>query len=122
MKPIKLLVLSACLSTVLTGCIFVNGHSDGHHDSSYSHQIRTNNEKIGLLDIGATRQEVIDSLGKPDISEASQKSDSDFYVLYYRTQKKHSDKESVKSVSTPLVFQNDRLIGWGHELVEKIGL
>jgi hypothetical protein len=33
--------------------------------------------------------------------------------LFYRTQRKHSDGETTRDETTPLVFRDNRLIGWG---------
>ncbi len=120
MKLTKLVAVLLCSMSLLSGCIFVNSGGNGHLKSHEYHKQKFNNEQISLLDIGATRDEVIDLLGEPDASEATKIDESEYYVLYYITQKASSDEESIISQSTPLVFKDNLLLGWGSEILEKV--
>jgi hypothetical protein len=68
-----------------------------------------------LTNLNDSRQSVVEQLGAPDFSEAFSKKDDSYRVLFYRTQHEHSDGETTKDETTPLVFKNDRLIGWGQD-------
>ena len=59
-------------------------------------------------------------LGAPDFSEAFQHNDDNYRVLYYRTQHRHSDGDTTIDETTPLVFKNDHLIGWGEDILMKV--
>lgn len=41
-------------------------------------------------------------------------------VLFFRTQHRHSDGETSRDETTPLVFRNDTLIGWGDDVLASI--
>lgn len=120
MKFIKLFSVALCSILLLSGCIYVSGNHDGVVVSHGDDRLRSNKEKISLLDIGVTREDVIENIGKPDASEASSVDDSDYYILYYITEYSKSDKTSIIENSTPLVFKDNLLIGWGHDVLEKV--
>ena len=117
MKFIKLLSVVVVSASVLSGCIIVNSENDGPANHHEYQQHKTIKEKISLLDLGATREEVVEVLGNPDVSKAYELEDGAYYVLYYNTGRKHNDNESVKPVSTPLVFKDGLLVGWGDEIL-----
>ena len=41
-------------------------------------------------------------------------------VLFYRTNHKHSDSGTTRDETTPLVFRNDQLAGWGTRVYESL--
>ncbi len=106
--------LALLLMIHLSGCIVVGG--DSWHDDSHWKQRQTDNRKvIAQLEIGDSRQSIIKRLGAADFSEAFQRDQDNYRVLYYRTEHRHSDGVTTKDETTPLVFKNDQLIGWGDE-------
>ena len=99
-----------------TGCVYVNGEQiDAGNWQEIQH---TNREAISQLQLGTTTQAVKDKLGSPVDSEAFMKGDSEIRVLFYRTTHKHSDGETSRDETTPLVFENDSLVGWGTTVYE----
>jgi len=62
---------------------------------------------------------IIESLGSPDITEAKQKEDAAFQVMFYRTQHQQSDGITTKDECTPLLFKDGRLIAWGNGAYEQ---
>ncbi len=116
MKIIVNTLAAILLTFSLSGCIVVGGGDwdNDQHDNWREHQ-RENLRIINQLELNDSRQSVIEQLGAPDFSEAFSKKDDSYRVLFYRTQHEHSDGETTKDETTPLVFKNDRLIGWGQD-------
>lgn len=111
MKSLPALGLLAALIAVTSGCVYVNGENIGQGD--WREEQRTNSRVISELEIGMERSAVVTRLGPPSDSEAFTRDGETMRVLFYRTQHKHSDGETSRDETTPLVFENDRLIGWG---------
>lgn len=119
MKRFNQLILATCLTTSLSGCIIIDGEHDWKDDNWKSQQ-KNNRKIISGLQLESTRAAVISQLGAPNFSEAFKKADDEYRILYYRTQHKHSDGETSKDETTPLVFKNDQLIGWGEAMLASI--
>lgn len=119
--PLRLTAL-ALVSVLASGCVYINGElvSD-----DWKREQRDNREQISKLEMGTPRGEVMDSLGLPSDSEAFTDGDDEVRVLFYRTQRKHSDGDTTRDETTPLVFRNDLLVGWGDavysELNQRLG-
>lgn len=96
----------------LPGCIIVNDH--GWNDDWEEEQV-SNREAIASLDIGMERSVVMQRLSMPEFSEAYTHDGEEYRVLFFRTQHRHSDGETTRDETTPLVFRNNTLIGWGEE-------
>ncbi len=107
--------LAALLLLVsLTGCIVVGGDS-WREDESWKQRQHHNRQTIAALELGTSRQSILSQLGAADFSEAFSRDQEQYRVLYYRTSHKHSDGDTTKDETTPLIFKNDLLVGWGHE-------
>ncbi len=115
MKLLTNLFIASILTFSLSGCIVVGGGDwdDHNHDSDWQERQQDNKRVINQLEINDSRQSILEQLGAPDFSEAFSKGDDNFRILFYRTQHEHSDGETSKDETTPLVFKNNRLIGWG---------
>lgn len=107
--PRLLAIVSFLLLT--TGCVYVGGEHMDNEDWRVTQ--RDNREAISSLEIGITRLEVMERLGVPNDSEAFSSERGEVRVLFYRTQRRHSDGDTTRDETTPLVFRNDVLIGWG---------
>lgn len=105
----------ACLITLLfvsaTGCVFIDGKHVDRDD--WRENQRDNREMISQLELGVNSSVVVERLGIPSDSEAFNYDGEQVKVLFYRTQHKHSDGDTSRDETTPLVFKNDLLIGWG---------
>jgi len=112
MKLFNNLLIASMLTFGLTGCISIDGGSHDH-DSDWQERQRDNKRVISQLEINDSRQSVLEQLGAPDFSEAFSKGSNNFRILFYRTRHEHSDGETSKDETTPLVFENNKLIGWG---------
>lgn len=119
MKFLINLPLMVIVPMLLTGCIVVGG-LDGLDESEWHSGSSENRRIISELEIGADRRSVVERLGAPHMSEASVKNGDEFRILFYRTKHRHFDADTSKDETTPLVFKNDKLIGWGDELASSI--
>lgn len=118
MKTIARLALIGSLTLLASGCVYVNGENIATDD--WKDEQVTNREAISRLSVGASRTAVIEKLGTPNDSEAFVHDDEEVRVLFYRTSRKHADGETSRDETTPLVFKNDRLIGWGERVYEDL--
>jgi len=117
-KSLPALCLLAALTVVSSGCVYVNGENVGTGD--WRDEQRTNSKLISELEIGMERSAVMARLGPPSDSEAFTRDGEEMRVLFYRTQRKHSDGETTRDETTPLVFENDQLIGWGEAVYTEL--
>lgn len=113
-----LLLIPLCLS--LAGCITV--YSDEYDNSTdWRDEQSRNRENISNLTLGLTQSEVLMRMGRPTFTEAFTNSNSLSYsLLFYRTQRKHGDGQTSKDETTVLVFENNKLIGWGNDALQQI--
>ncbi len=110
---------------MLSGCIIVDGDGDwdGKWDNSSDWEdTQTSNLKhINNLTLGTDRSAVLAQIGNPAFSEAFQgKNGNNYNILFYRTHRGHGDGKTTKDETTPLVFKNDKLIGWGSDALQRI--
>jgi hypothetical protein len=107
------------LTLSLTGCVVAigNGHGDG--EDNWKERQGKNSRYINSLSIGASRAVVESDLGSADILEVFQRNGDDYRVLFYRTQRVNDDGRTTKNETTPLVFIDDKLVGWGDTAIEK---
>ncbi len=111
MKSIARASLIALLTVASTGCVYINGERIGHQD--WKEEQRLNSELISQLDMGMERSTVVGKLGTPADSEAFENNGEEHRVLFYRTRHTLSDGRTTRDETTPLVFKNDVLVGWG---------
>lgn len=114
MTRISRFLLIVLVASATTGCVYVNGEHISNSD--WKDTQRHNREAISNLELGTSAQAVIDELGTPADSEAFSDDGVEVRVLFYRTTHKQSDGETSRDETTPLVFRDDRLIGWGAKI------
>jgi len=121
MKFLTNLIAASLITFSLSGCIVVGG-GDWHDDDNdhWQERQRDNKRIISQLELNDSRKTIIEQLGAPDISEAFVKGDDNYRILFYRTQHEHSDGDTSKDETTPLVFMNDRLVGWGMDALAAV--
>lgn len=120
MKQLLNLAAASFLAVTLSGCIIVDGEHRSWNDSDWKSEQRENRSLISRLELDETRQRVVSRLGTPNFSEAFTKGGDQYRILFYRTQHRHSDGDTTKDETTPLVFKNDLLIGWGHDILADV--
>lgn len=118
MKTFPRLCAVLLLAAITTGCVYVNG--DKINTDDWKATQATNREAISQLDMGLSTQAVKDQLGAPADSEAFMDGGDEVRVLFYRTTLPHADGETTRDETTPLVFRNDQLVGWGQRVYESI--
>ncbi len=65
------------------------------------------------------RQQVINRLGGPDITEAVKLQNDIYQLMYYRTKRAISDGITTKDECSPLLFKNQRLIAVEAEAISR---
>lgn len=106
------------LALAASGCVYIDGERVSGDD--WRETQRVNRDVINQLEIGLSRGAVVDRLGTPVDSEAFMHDGDEIRVLFYRTRHRHSDGETSRDETTPLVFRNDRLEGWGLTLYDAV--
>ena len=118
----KLMLCTALVAPMLlSGCIISVGDDDREHYQASWEQRESNNRKhISNLEVNAHFEDVTRKMGVADFNEMVGEGDHVYRILYYRTQRTEDDGITTKDECTPLVFKDNRLIGWGEEAVRKI--
>ena len=121
--PLRFLSI-VCASAILSGCVVVAGDIDefdrGDYNSDWKSAERDNRGKISSLMLGSDYQSVLAKMGQADFSEAFEAGGDQYQILFYRTHRVESDGETTKDETTPLVFKNQTLIGWGQDALQRI--
>lgn len=108
------LILFAAL--MLNGCVLHIGRDgdddDDQYDSVHAQETR-NREAISRLALGSSLDQVRSQFGDPDFTEASLVDGHEIRVLRYRTHRTHSDGDTTRDETTPLVFEDGKLVGIG---------
>jgi hypothetical protein len=102
------------LSVGLSGCVISVG-ADGEYDHHADWQdIEHKNRKhIAALQPNQSYQAIAERMGLADFNELYEDNGDTVQVLYYRTQRIEGDGVTTKDECTPLVFKNQKLVGWG---------
>jgi len=119
-SPFTLLIPAVITLITLQGCVIAVGGEgwDRDEDDSWRKQEEANKKLINLLELGQTESAVTTQMGQPDISEAFSRNGENYKVFYYRTQQLHSDGRTTKNETTPLVFSDGVLVGWGESALD----
>ncbi len=121
MKILVKLMLASSIATSLSGCIIIDGDRDWNNQD-WREQQKENTTLISQLSLQSSYSDVIARLGSPSFSDAFLQGKEEYRVLYYRTHHVNSDGDTTKDYTTPLVFKNDKLIGWGQKLLSTLNL
>ncbi|MEP4485248.1 MAG: DUF3192 domain-containing protein [Halioglobus sp.] len=114
------IIAAALMAASLSGCIVVNGEHGWAGSSDWKEEQQDNRAAIADLDLGMQRSEVVERLGTPNYSEAFTKDNVEYRVLRFRTRHRHSDGDTTPDETTPLIFKDDSLIGWGDDVLASI--
>lgn len=117
MKKAYLITASFVTLSLLSGCMIVvdgDKRSSSSSRPSFEQREEDNRAAISKLSIGTSPNDVIRVMGTPDFDEQLRRDDTQYRVLYYRTQRVKADGITTKDECTPLVFANGELLGWGN--------
>jgi hypothetical protein len=104
----------------MTGCVLAIGNDTDHGDDEIWHDRQVRNEQsINQMSLGRSIHTIRSELGKPDFRESFVRDGNDFEVLFYRTHEMRRDGVTSRDETTPLVFVNERLVGWGYSAIDK---
>ncbi|MCC2614838.1 DUF3192 domain-containing protein [Aestuariibacter halophilus] len=102
------------LPVLLSGCVVsVGGDDDYGYHRDWQDREQDNRRYIADLNLDVTLASTKRKMGTPDFTESYQQGDDQITVLFYRTHRHDGDGMTTKDECTPLVFKNERLIGWG---------
>ncbi|MBT8448303.1 MAG: DUF3192 domain-containing protein [Gammaproteobacteria bacterium] len=120
------LVTIILTTAYLSGCVIVAGDVDEFDRNDYNAEWQSvekdNRAKIASLSLGDDYATTMQAMGQANFSEAYETDGNQYQILYYRTHRVESDGETTKDETTPLVFKNQRLIGWGQDALQRIPL
>lgn len=120
------MLIAALCAPLLTGCVIAvsdgeaETHWAGDSSTSWQKQHKNNRETIANLALDTNYQVVLNRLQTPDFTELLKKDDNVYQVLFYATHSIHSDGKMTKDECTPLVFENDKLIGIGDTIYKSL--
>jgi hypothetical protein len=105
-------------STALTGCVVAIGNDGFDDDEQWEQNQKRNDRYITNIALGASQSSVEADLGAPDYRDSFQRNGDTCEVLYFRTQHAHSDGKTTRDETTPMVFIDGILVGYGPTAVE----
>ncbi len=121
-KTFGALLMVALATLTLGGCVIAidaNEWDDADRTPGWRQRQHLNADAIDQLQIGRSLESVQNEMGDPDFSEAFQREDARYQVLFYRTRHLHGDGSTSKDETTPLVFIEGALVGWGDAAIDK---
>ncbi len=113
------MLIAALSAPLLTGCVIAvsdgeaQTHWAGDSSTSWQKQHKNNRETIANLALDTHYQVVLNRLQTPNFTELLKEDGNVYQVIFYATHSIHSDGKMTKDECTPLVFENDKLIGIG---------
>ena len=127
-QSLKMALVAIPLTFSLTGCIIVSTDegadadwiSDYDSKSSWKKEQRINKQKIADLEVGDSYSKVRELMGTPEFNEAFSSDGKKYQIIFYRTNHQHSDGETTKDETTPLIFVDGKLSSWGHKAYNKL--
>ena len=120
MKPLHIVLLAAIATLPLSGCVIRINDSDWESEGGdWKDRQRQNASRVQQLELGRTMSSIKVDFGEPDLVESFRRDSQDYKVLFYRTQHAKSDGMTTRDETTPLVFVDDVLVGWGDSAVDK---
>lgn len=103
----------------LSGCV-IAVNTDDYEDGGNGWRAKQdrNARAIRHLSLGDRLDAIERDMGDADIVESFYRDGEEFKVLYYRTRRTHDDGKTTRDETTPLVFIDGELVGWGDSALE----
>lgn len=122
MQRVKAGVFLVLVAVLSSGC-YISVRDDGPEGGwsdgdDWERRQRRNQESISYLELGRTVDSVTAELGTADFTESFVRDGQTFRVLFYRTHRVREDGRTTRDETTPLVFVDGELVGWGESAVE----
>lgn len=122
MQRLKAGVFLVLVAVLSSGC-YISVRDDGPEGGwadgdDWERRQRRNQESISYLELGRTVDSVTAELGTADFTESFVRNGQTFRVLFYRTHRVRKDGRTTRDETTPLVFVDGELVGWGESAVE----
>ncbi|OGV31020.1 MAG: hypothetical protein A2020_00090 [Lentisphaerae bacterium GWF2_45_14] len=96
------IIFAVLLTVIVSSCEYCNwAYFEGEDTRA----------KLSNVRIGMTKQEVLDLMGEPLKNEKFNKPD----IWFYYTNVRWGDSLTVREESTPVVFSEGRVVGWGND-------
>lgn len=116
-------VISRILLALVAYGVFVllviNFYDDSPTNMNWEDREAYNRQYIAKLQLdNYTFEQALTQLGSPDITEAKRVADTNYQVLFYRTQHVKSDGITTQEECTPLLFTSGLLTGIGNSAYE----
>jgi len=117
----KKILLAATLPLMLglTGCVISIGGEHSDWGSDWEKTQKDNRQAIARLNVGDSREHVMTMLGEPAFSESFTQNKNTYQVYYFRTHRSHGDGETTKDETTPVIFLDGKLTGWGESALNR---
>jgi len=120
MKSAHILLLVATMMLPLGGCVIkINGDDKESDHSNWKSIQQSNVKRIKQLELGRSLGSIESEFGTPDIVESFQRDGNAYKVWFYRTRHVTSDGMTRRDETTPLVFIDEELVGWGESAIDK---
>lgn len=108
-------LVTTAMVALLAGCVVAIGPEEIERSGAdWSDIERENRRAIGNLALGMRVDDVRAAMpNTADFSEAFVSGATEYRVLFYRTQRVEGDGATTRDETTPLVFADGELVGWG---------
>lgn len=114
MHILRNLAVAGLAASMLSGCMVAIGNDRSGGESDWVQIERDNRAAIDNLLLGMSVDEVRSRMPQePDFSEAFAVHDIPYRVLFYRTHRFEADGLTTRDETTPVVFVEGHLAGWG---------
>jgi hypothetical protein len=116
----KGLLVVALTSVLLSGCVIAIDDDNDNRHTSWGQIEKENRQKISDLSAGTDIAYVRNAMGTPDFDELLIKDEKQYRILFYRTQRTKGDGHTTKDECTPILFVDNKLVGFGQTALDAI--
>lgn len=117
----SLFAATALGSALFLGGCSINIAANGEEfEEDWRTEQRLNRNYINQLALNVPMEVITSELGNPAMTEAFQRDGSEYQIRFYRTHHEKSDGQTTMDETTPLVFRDGLLVGWGHGYYQRL--